>query len=85
MYNKKKFWKPYQAELKILSKDLLVAKKKDQETFLHSVLQNKITCWADFYKCVKRRKGNRENIPAIRDSNGKLVTDPVEKAKSLNS
>jgi len=40
MYNKSKFGQPYQAELKQLSKELLVAKKKAQETFLYSVLQN---------------------------------------------
>ena len=34
---------------------------------------------------VKRRKGNRESTTAIEDQNGKLVTDPIEKANSLNS
>jgi len=34
---------------------------------------------------VKRRKGCRENIPVIKDQNGKLITDPVEKSNSLNS
>jgi hypothetical protein len=85
MYNKRKVGQPYQWELKRLSKELLVAKKKVQETFLHSVLQNKGRCWTEFYKYVKRRKGNRENIPAIKDHNGTLVTDPLEKANSLNS
>jgi hypothetical protein len=28
---------------------------------------------------VKRRKGNRENIPAIKDISGRLVTDSIEK------
>jgi len=85
MYSKIKFGQPYQTELKHLSKDLLVAKKKAQETFLHSVLGNEGRCWTDFYKYVKRRKGNRESILVIKAQNGKLVTDPVEKADSLNS
>jgi len=38
MYSKRKFGPPYQVELKHLSKELLVAKKEAQETFLHSVL-----------------------------------------------
>ena len=84
MYNKRKLGQTYQRELKRLSKELLVAKKA-QETFLSSVLQNKGRCWAEFYKYVKRRKGNRENIPAIKDHNGTLLTDPLEKANSLNS
>jgi len=84
MYNKRKFWQPYQAELKRLSKELLVA-KKPQETILRSVLQNEGRYWTEFCKYVKRRKGNRESIPAIKDHNGKLVTDPIEKANSLNS
>jgi hypothetical protein len=40
VYNKRKFGGHYQAELKRLSKELLIAKKKAQETFLSSVLQN---------------------------------------------
>jgi len=48
MYNKRKFEHPYQADLKRLSKELLVAKKKAQETFLHSVFQNKGRCWTEF-------------------------------------
>jgi hypothetical protein len=79
------FGQPYQRELKRLSKELLVAKKKAQETFLRSVLQNEGRCWTEFYKYVKRCKGNRENIPAIKNHNSKLITDPLEKANSLNS
>ena len=85
MYNKRNFGQPYQSEQKRLSMELLVAKKKDQETFLSSVLQNDGRCWTEFYKYVKRRKGNGENILAIRDHNGKLVTDPIENDNSLNS
>ena len=84
-YNKRKSGQPYQADLKRLSKELLVAKKKAQETFLHVVLQNEGRCWTEFYKYVKRRKGNREDIPGIKDHKGKLITDPIEKANTLNS
>jgi len=63
----------------------MVAKKKAQETFLRSVLQNEGSCRTEFYKYVKRRKGNRESIPAIKDQIGRLVTDPIGKANSLNS
>jgi len=59
----------------------LVTKKKAQETFLCSVLQNGGRCWTEFCKYVKRRKGNKENIPAIKDHNGKLITDPLEKGQ----
>jgi len=48
--NKKKIGQPYKAELKRLSKELLVAKKKAQETFLRSGLQNEGRCWTEFYK-----------------------------------
>jgi len=34
--------------------------------------------------CAKRRKGNRENTPAIKHHNDKHVTDPLKKANSLN-
>jgi hypothetical protein len=60
-------------------------KKQAQETFLLSVLQNEGKYWTEFYKYVKIRNGNRENISAIKDCNGRLVTDSVEKASSLNS
>jgi hypothetical protein len=85
MYNKRKFGQPYQTELKQLSKELLVAKNKIQKTFLRSVLQNEGGCWTEFYKYVKMCKGNRANIPTMKDRNGKLITDPIEKANSLNS
>jgi len=84
MYNKTELGQPYQRELKWLSKELLVAKKEAQESFLRSVLQNEGRCWTEFYEYVKRRTGTRENIPAIKDHNGKLITDPLEKANSLN-
>jgi hypothetical protein len=38
MHNKRRFGQHYQAEMKRLSKELLVANKKAQETFLRSVL-----------------------------------------------
>jgi len=34
---------------------------------------------------VKRRKGNREIIPATKDHNGTIITDTTEKANILNS
>jgi hypothetical protein len=84
MYKKRKFGQPCQAELNRLSNELLVEKKKTQETFLRSVLQNEGRCWTEFYKYLKRRKENRECIPATKDQNVKNFTDPIEQAKSLN-
>jgi hypothetical protein len=55
-----------------------------QETFLRSILKNEGKCWTEFYKYVKRRKVNRENIPAIKDGNGRLSTDSIEQANYLN-
>jgi hypothetical protein len=52
VYSKRKFGQHYQAALKQLSKELLVAKKNAQETFLCSVLQNEGSCWTEFYKYV---------------------------------
>ena len=71
-------------KLKQLSKQLLAAKKQAQETYLNSILNKEVKCWSDFYKYAKRRKGNRENIPAIKDSSGRIITHPTEKANSLN-
>jgi hypothetical protein len=85
MYNKRKLGDHYQKELKRLSKELLVVKRKAQETFLRSVLQNEGKCWAEFFKYVKRRKENREDIVAIKGYNDNLITDPIDKANSLNS
>jgi len=42
----------YQAELKRLSKELLVAKKRTKDSCLRSVLQNEVRCWTEFYKYV---------------------------------
>jgi hypothetical protein len=79
VYNKRKLGKRYQVELKRLSKELLATKKTAQETFLQG------NCWSEFYKYVKRRKGNREIIRAIKDHNGRIITDTTEKANILNS
>jgi hypothetical protein len=80
IYNKRILDERYKVELNTLSKQLLAAKQTVQQTFLRSVLSNKDNCWSEFYKYVKRRKGNRENIPAIKDSNGTIITDSTEKA-----
>ena len=56
-----------------------------QEAFLKSILSKEGKCWSDFYKYVKRRKGNKENIPAIKDCNGRIITDAIEKAITFNS
>ena len=71
-------------ELKRLSKELLAAKNL-HGTFFQSVLLNECNCWSEFYKYVKRRKGNREIIPAIKDHNGTIISDCTEKANILNS
>jgi hypothetical protein len=60
-------------ELKQLSQQLLSAKKSAQEAFLKSILSKEGKCRSEFYKYVKRRKGNRENIPANKDCNGQIV------------
>ena len=52
--------------------------------FLKSILTKEGKCLFDFYKYVKRRKENRENIPAIKDCNGRIITDSIEKANTLN-
>jgi len=52
---------------------------------LQSVLQNKDNCWSEFYKYVKRRKGNREFIPVIKDHNRMIIKDTTKKANILNS
>jgi len=70
--------------MKQLSKQLLAAKKSAQEAFLKSILSKEGKCWSEFYKYVKRRKGNRENIPTIKDCNGRIITDSIEKANTLN-
>jgi len=76
-------WAALQNRTETLYKELLVAKKKSQEILLCSVLQNEGRCWTECYTYVKRGKGNRENIASISDQEGKLVTDPIVKARSL--
>ena len=84
-YNRRKLGVHCTEKLKQLSKQLLAAKKSAQEAFLKSVLSKEGKCWSDFYKYVKRRKGNKGNIPAIKDSNGRIITDSIEKANTFNS
>ena len=84
-YNRRKLGAHYLEKLKQLSKRLLVAKKSAQAAFLKSILSKEGKCWTEFYKYVQSRKGNRENIPAIKDYNGRIITDSIDKANSFNS
>jgi hypothetical protein len=84
-YNRRKLGGHYMDKLKQSSKHLLAAQKQAQETFLNSILSKEGKGWSDFYKYVKRRKGNRENIPTIKDSSGRIITDSTEKANLQNS
>ena len=84
-YSRRKLGEQYSQEFVRLSQKLLSAKRHAQETYLRSALQNNRNSWAEFYRYVKRRKGNRVNIPMIRDSKGELITDPVELANNLNN
>ena len=52
---------------------------------MKSILSKEGNCWSHFYKNVKRRKGNGENISAIKDSNGRIIRDAIEKANTFNS
>jgi len=83
-YNGRKLGVKYMEKLKHLPKQLLEAKKEAQEALLKSILNKEGKCWSDFYKYVKRRKGNRDNIPIIKDGNGRIVTDPTEKANLIH-
>jgi hypothetical protein len=83
-YNEGKLGGHYTEQLKQLSKQLLAAKNTVQKAFLKSILSKESKFWSEFYKYVRRRKGNRETIPAIKDCNGRIITDPVEKANSFN-
>jgi Ribonuclease G/E len=69
-YNRIKSGQQCLEVLKRLSKQLLLVKQNAQETFLRTVLKNEGNCWTEFYKYGKRRKGNRENIPAIKEISG---------------
>ena len=47
------------------TKDLLAAKKPHRKHFCGQYYEMK--CSSEFYKYVKRQKGNRQIIPAIKD------------------
>jgi len=83
-YNRRKLGVHYTEKMKQLSKQLLAAKKSAREAFLKSILSKEGKCWSDCYKYVKRRKGNKENIPTMKDCNGQIITDMIEKANTFN-
>jgi len=84
-YSRKKVGIINQDQLNQISKELLGAKQKAQETYLLKILQNEGKCWGDFYRYARRRKGNKETNPGLKDTNGGIITDPLEKANILNS
>ena len=68
-----------------MCKELLADKRTAQKNLLWSVLRNEGNSWSEFYMYVKRRKGNQESIPAIKDHGGTIIKDTTEKANFLNS
>jgi len=84
-YNRRKLGVHCTEKLKQLSKQLFATKKSAQEAFLKSILSKEGKCWSDFYKYVKKRKGNRENIPDIKDCKGRIITDAIKKPIRLTS
>jgi hypothetical protein len=82
-YTRRKFRQQYREELKQLSEQLILAEKCTLDIF-KVCTKNEGKCWTEFYKYVKRRKGNRENISAIKDGSGRLITDSIEKGNFLN-
>jgi hypothetical protein len=76
-YNRRILGHQNREELKRPSKQLSLAKENVQGSFLRSILKNEGKGWTEFYKYVKRRKGNGEDIVAIKDVNGRLVTDSI--------
>ena len=70
---------------KRLSKKLLTGKRNAQEIFLSSVLQSEGKSWSEFYRFVNRPKGKGENIPAMKDCSGGLITDSADKANNLKN
>jgi len=84
-YNRRKLGVHCTEKLKLLSKQLLSAKTSAQEAFLKSILSKEGKCWPDLYKYVKRCNENKENILAIKDGNGRIITDAIEKANTFNS
>jgi hypothetical protein len=70
-------WHQYREELKRLSKQLLIPKKNAQELFLRCIQKNKGKGWTDFYKYIKRRKENWEDIVSIKVLIGLLITESI--------
>jgi hypothetical protein len=77
--NRRKLGEHHLKEMKRLSKP-----KNRTRGFFRPILNNEGKCWSEFCKHVKRRKGYRENIPAVKDCNGRPIIDPIEKANSFN-
>jgi len=83
VYNKRKFVARYQVEHKTL-KNCWQPKKRHRKHFCGQYYEMTATA-GESYKYVKRRKGNRKSIPAIKDHSGTIITDSTEKANILNS
>jgi hypothetical protein len=52
-YNRRKSGQQYREEMRRHSKQLLLAKRNAQETYLGSILKNESKCWTEFYKYEK--------------------------------
>ena len=78
VYNKRKLGEQYQWGLKRLKNCWQKKKKLHRKHFCGQYC-------SEFYMYMKRRKGNREIIPAIKDHSGTIITESTGKADILNS
>lgn len=83
-YGKRKISDKHYENFKNLSQELLNAKIIAQEGYLATILADENKSWKNFFKYVRRRKGNREEIPSLKDSSNNLVVDQKQKANIFN-
>ncbi len=66
------------------SKELEREKKIAPEAYLKNILDGQGNNWTGFHKYVRRRNGNKEDIPVIRENGNTLITDNRAKADAFN-
>ncbi|KAJ4451854.1 hypothetical protein ANN_03332 [Periplaneta americana] len=84
-YNKRNVSLENYQKFKDLTKQLEREKKKAEANYLQNLLQEGENNWGRFYNYMRRRRGNRESIPVLRDANDQIITGDKQKADLLNS
>lgn len=83
-YNKRHASSELMQKFKSLARELVLKKKAAHDSYMQNLFGSDGNGWKNFYRYVRRRKGNSNDLSMIMSSDGKIYTDKQAIANELN-